>query len=151
MTAVAFARPARLRTARAMRLEIKHSPVVWALPVLGVIFYLDTYRTAVGQTPTWAVHASFITGHMLTYICVFGAGLGAWAGTREGRRKTGDLLATTARAAWARQATVFAATAFSTGREDHRALECLWRRRPDASRLFAVVRSKEIRSLSRTV
>ena len=35
MTAVTLARPARLRTARAMRLEIKHSPVVWALPVLG--------------------------------------------------------------------------------------------------------------------
>jgi hypothetical protein len=112
VTAVAFSRPARLRTARAMRLEIKHSPVVWALPVLGVIFYFDTYRTAVGLTPTWANHASVITGHMLTYICVFGAGLGAWTGTREGRRKTGDLLATTARAAWARQATVLAATAF---------------------------------------
>jgi hypothetical protein len=112
VTAVALARPPRLRAARAMRLEIKHSPVVWALPALGVIFYLDTYRTAVGQAPTWAVHASFITGHMLTYICVFGAGLGAWAGTREGRRRTGDLLATTARAAWARQATVLAATAF---------------------------------------
>ena len=112
MTAVALSRPARLRTARAMRLEIKHSPVVWALPVLGVIFYFDTYRTATGLTPTWANHASVITGHMLIYICVFGAGLAAWAGTREGRRRTGDLLATTARAAWARQTTVLAATAF---------------------------------------
>jgi hypothetical protein len=112
VTAVALSRPARLRTARAMRLEIKHSPVVWALPVLAVIFYLDTYRTATGLPPTWANHASVITGHMLTYICVFGAGLAAWAGTREGRRRTGDLLATTARAAWARQATVLAATAF---------------------------------------
>ena len=49
---------------------------------------------------------------MLVYLCVFAAGLAAWVGTREGRRKTGDLLATTARAAWARQATVLAATAF---------------------------------------
>ena len=40
------------------------------------------------------------------------AGIAAWVATREGRRKTGDLLATTARAAWARQATVLAATAF---------------------------------------
>ncbi len=114
MTAVALSRRARLRTGRAMRLEIKHSPVVWALPVLGVIFYFDTYRTAVGLTPTWANHASVVTGHMLIYICVFGAGLAAWAGTREGRRRTGDLLATTVRAAWARRATVFAATAFWT-------------------------------------
>jgi len=112
VTAVAVARPARFRPARALRLEIKHSPVAWTLPVLAVIFYLDTYRTATGLPPTWAYHASVITGHMLTYICVFGAGLAAWAGTREGRRKTGDLLATTARAAWTRKATVLAATAF---------------------------------------
>ena len=112
MTAVALSRPARLRTARAMRLEIKHSPVVWALPALAAIFYFDTYRTATGLTPTWANRASVVTGHMLIYICVFGAGLAAWAATREGRRRTGDLLATTARAAWARQTTVLAATAF---------------------------------------
>ena len=118
MSAVAFARPParfrppRFRLARALRLEIRHSPVVWALPVLAALFYVNTYGTAAGLPPTWANPASVITGTMLVYICVFAAGLAAWVGTREGRRKTGDLLATTARAAWARQATVFAATAF---------------------------------------
>ena len=112
MTAVALSRPGRFRPARAVRLEIRHSPVVWTLPALAAIFYYDTYRTAVGLPPTWANYASMITGHMLIYLCVVGAGLAAWAGTREGRRKTGDLLATTARAPWARQATVLAATAF---------------------------------------
>ena len=33
MTAVALARPARFRPARMLRLEIRHSPIVWVLPV----------------------------------------------------------------------------------------------------------------------
>jgi hypothetical protein len=112
VTAAALARPARFRPARLLRLEIRHSPIVWALPVLAAIFYFNTYRTATGLPPTWANYAADVTGPMLVYLCVFAAGLAAWVGTREGRRKTGDLLATTARAPWARQAAVLGATAF---------------------------------------
>jgi hypothetical protein len=118
MTAVTLpARTARFRTAgfrtvRALRLEIRHSAVVWVLPVLAALFYLNAYRKAVGYPPTWTVRASVITGSNLIFFSVIAAGIAAWVATREGRRKTGDLLATTARAAWARQATVLAATAF---------------------------------------
>jgi hypothetical protein len=112
--AVAAARPAGLHSARLLRLEIKHSPFLWALPVLAALFYYDTYRTAVGLPPIWTIRATVVTGHMIDDFSVFAAGLAAWAGSREGRRKTGDLLATTVRAAWARRATVFAATAFWT-------------------------------------
>ena len=42
----------------------------------------------------------------------FAAGLAAWVASREGRRKTGDLLATTVRPAWARQASALGATLF---------------------------------------
>jgi ABC-type transport system involved in multi-copper enzyme maturation permease subunit len=113
VTAVAFTqRTARFRPARALRLEIKHSAVVWVLPVLAVLFYVNAYRTAAGYPPTWTVRASVITGANLIFFSVIAAGIAAWVATREGRRKTGDLLATTARAAWARQATVLAATAF---------------------------------------
>ena len=113
MTAVALTqRPARFRPARALRLEIKHSAVVWVLPVLAALFYVNAYRTAAGYPPTWTVRASVITGPNLIFFSVIAAGIAAWVATREGRRKTGDLLATTARAAWARQATVLAATAF---------------------------------------
>ena len=117
MTAVAHAQrtarlsPARLRAARALRLEIKHSAVVWVLPVLTALFYVNAYRTAAGFPPVWTLRASVITGPNLIFFSVIAAGIAAWAATREGRRKTGDLLATTARAAWARQATVLAATA----------------------------------------
>ena len=118
MTAAALtARPAgprvaRFRHWRALRLEIRHSPVVWVLPVLAVLFYFNAYRKAAGYPPTWAVGASVITGPNLVFFSVVAAGIAAWVATRESRRKTGDLLATTARAAWARQATVLAATAF---------------------------------------
>jgi len=118
VTAVALTQPtarfrtARFRTVRALRLEIKHSTAVWVLPVLAVLFYVNAYRTAAGYPPTWTVRASVITGSNLVFFSVIAAGIAAWVATREGRRKTGDLLATTARAAWARQATVLAATAF---------------------------------------
>lgn len=113
MSAVALAqRPARPRPARALRLEIRHSAAVWVLPVLAAIFYLNAYRTVAGYPPTWTLRASVIAGPNLIFFSVIAAGISAWAATREGRRKTGDLLATTARAAWPRQATVLAATVF---------------------------------------
>ncbi len=118
MTAVALTQrtarfsTARFRTVRVLRLEIKHSAVVWVLPVLAALFYVNAYRTAAGFPPTWTVRASVITGSNLVFFSVIAAGIAAWVATREGRRKTGDLLATTARAAWARQATVLTATAF---------------------------------------
>ena len=113
MTAVALTqRPARFRPARALRLEIKHSAAVWVLPILAALFYFNAYRTAAGYPPTWTLRASVITGPNLIFFTVIAAGIAAWVATREGRRKTGDLLATTARAAWPRQATVLAATVF---------------------------------------
>ncbi len=118
MTAVALTegtalfRTARFGPGRALRLEIKHSTAVWVLPILAALFYVNAYRTAAGYPPTWTVRASVITGSNLVFFSVIAAGIAAWVATREGRRKTGDLLATTARAAWARQATVLAATAF---------------------------------------
>jgi hypothetical protein len=109
--AAATRRPARFRPARALRLEIRHSPVAWVLPILAALFYANAYRMAAGFPPVWSVRASVITGANLVFFSVIGAGIAAWTATREGRRKTGDLLATTARASWARQATVLGATA----------------------------------------
>jgi hypothetical protein len=108
MTAVApLARPARV-----LRLEIRRSAALWAVPLLLVLFYADSFRTGAGYPPVWSVRASVISNHMLLDFSGFAAGFGAWAGSREGRRKTGDLLATTVRAAWARQASALAGTLF---------------------------------------
>ena len=107
MTAVALSRPARV-----LRIEIRRSVVPWSIPLLLALFFFDSYRTAAGFLPVWTVRASVITSHMLLDFSPFAAGLGAWAGSREGRRNIGDLLGTTARPAWARQAAALAGTLF---------------------------------------
>ena len=109
MTAVAFARS---RPVRVFRLEIRHSPVLWAIPLLAALFLFDAFRTAAGFVPVWSVRASVITTAMIAEFGPLGAGLAAWVASREGRRKTGDLLETTVRPAWARQAAALGATLF---------------------------------------
>jgi hypothetical protein len=90
------------RSARALRLEFKRNAVPYVLPLLAAVFYFNTVRTADGFPPVWTLRASAITDHMLFEFSAFAGGLAAWAGSREGRRKTVDLVAATPRAAWAR-------------------------------------------------
>jgi hypothetical protein len=106
MTAVALSR----RAARVRRLEIRRSAVPWAVPLLIALFLFGTYRTAAGLPPVWTVRSSVITQSMLVDFIPFAAGLGAWVGSREGRKKTRDLLATTVRPALMRQASALGAT-----------------------------------------
>lgn len=91
-----WAGPGWVGTARALRLEIRHSAAIWVLPVLAVLCYVAAYRRAVEYPPTWTLRASVLTGPGLVFFSAIAAGIAAWAATREGRRKTGDLLATTA-------------------------------------------------------
>jgi hypothetical protein len=98
------------RSARALRLEFKRNAVPYVLPLLAVVFYLDTLRTADGFPPVWTLRASVIPDHMLLEFSAFAGGLAAWVGSREGRRKTADLVAPTARAAWARRSVALAGT-----------------------------------------
>jgi len=105
--------PSRLtlpRWARALGLELKRNAVPYLLPLLAAVFYFDTIRTADGTPPVWTVRASVIDNDMLVEFSVFAAGLAAWAGSREGRRKTLDLVATTPRAVWARLSVALAGT-----------------------------------------
>jgi len=109
MTAVALS---RTRPAPVLRIEIRRSVVLWAVPLLLALFYFDSFRTAAGFPPVWTVRSSVITSHMVADFGPFAAGLAAWVASREGRRKTDDLLATTVRPAWARQASALGATLF---------------------------------------
>jgi hypothetical protein len=105
--------PSRLappRPVRALRLEFKRSPVPYLLPLLAVLFYFDSMRTADGYPPVWSLRASVVDRNLLVDFIVFAGGLAAWAGAREGRRKTADLLATTPRAAWSRLSVALAGT-----------------------------------------
>jgi hypothetical protein len=98
------------RSARALRLELKRNAVPYVLPLLAAVFYFNTLRTADGFPPVWTLRASVIGDHMLFEFSAFAGGLAAWAGSRDGRRKTLDLVAPTPRAAWARLSTALAGT-----------------------------------------
>ena len=104
-------RPWRL-AARMLRLEIRHSAFVWCLPLLIVLFIYDPYRTAAGYPALWPVRSTVVLNKFWPDMVIFAAGFSAWAGSREGRRNVGDLLATTARPAWTRQLSALAGTAF---------------------------------------
>jgi hypothetical protein len=104
--------PSRLappRLVRALWLELKRSPVPYLLPPLALFSYYDAIRTADGYPPVWALRASVVS-HLVVYFGIAGGGVAAWAGAREGRRKTADLLATTPRAAWSRLSVALAGT-----------------------------------------
>jgi hypothetical protein len=95
---------------RLLRLELKRNAVPYVLPLLAAVFLFDTVRTADGFPPVWTLRASVIGDHMLFEFSAFAAGLAAWAGSRERRRKTLDLTATTPRAGWARLSVTLAGT-----------------------------------------
>lgn len=104
--------PSRLappRLVRALWLELKRSPVPYLLPPLALFFYYDAIRTADGYPPVWTLRASVVS-HLVLYFGLAGGGVAAWAGAREGRRQTADLLATTPRAAWSRLSVALAGT-----------------------------------------
>jgi hypothetical protein len=97
-------------SARVLRLELKRNVVPYLLPLLAAVFFFDTLRTADAFPAVWTLRASVIGDHMLFDFGAFAGGLAAWAGSREGRRKTLDLVATTSRAAWARLSIALAGT-----------------------------------------
>ncbi len=98
------------RSVRVLRLEFKRNAVPYLLPLLAVLFYFDALRTADGFPPVWALRASVIGNHMLFAFGAFAGGLAAWTASREGRRKTLDLAATTPGAAWRRLSIALAGT-----------------------------------------
>jgi hypothetical protein len=97
---------------RLLWIEAKRNPVPWVLPLLALLVYVDTYRTVGGYPPVWTVRALAVPDRLLVDFAAFAGGFCAWAGSREGRRKTEDLLGTTARPAWTRQLAALAGTMF---------------------------------------
>ena len=102
------------RRARLLRLELRHSTMIWLLPLLGALFYFDAFRTAAGYPPFWFVRSSVILNHLVPDFSLFAAGVAAWTGSREGRRQTVDLVTIAARPRWATALASFAATTIWT-------------------------------------
>lgn len=104
-------RPARRRGApRIFRIEVRRSAFTWAIPLIGVLFFLDSFRTAADYPALWNLRASVVLNKFWPACVPLAAGFSAWAGSREGRRGVGDLLGSTARPAWTRQLASLAGT-----------------------------------------
>jgi len=115
--APAAARPAPAKRghlyaqARLLRLELRRNALPWILPVAAGLFWFTTYRKAMAMPPLWNLRApSMQTGALVAFVSPV-AGVAAWMGSRDARRRTVDLVAITARPRWARQLATWAATA----------------------------------------
>ena len=124
MTAAAEApvRPAPARTSRLgpplsflrlLRIELRRSAMPWLLPLIAALFWFDSYRPSTGQPPLYVLRTFWNVGqgHTIIDFGPFVAGLAAWIGSRDGRRRTADLVTATARPRWTAQLATWAGTA----------------------------------------
>ena len=96
--------------ARLLSLELRHNAMPLLLPLVAVLFWVTTYRKAMAQPPLWSLRATTLqTGALLTFVGPV-TGAAAWMASRDGRRRTSELVAITARPRWARLLTAWAAT-----------------------------------------
>ena len=95
---------------RLLRLELRRSPMPWTFPLLAALFVFDPYRTAMDYPAVWYVRASVLPNKLLPDFVVFVVGIAAWVGSRDGRRRTLDLVETTPWPRWAGQLAGWAAT-----------------------------------------
>ncbi|MBV1854434.1 hypothetical protein [Catellatospora tritici] len=108
-------RPHRLRAAgRLLRLELRRSVMLWLLPIIGGLFWLVTYRPAMGHPPLWNIRAMIMQTTASAVFVPAVVGAAAWLGARETRHGIADLLTGTARSRWFRQLVTWSAiTAWS--------------------------------------
>ena len=100
-----------LAWARLLRIELRRNAMPWILPVAVALFWFTTYRKAMAMPPLWNMRAATLqSGTLLAFACPV-AGAAAWLGSRDRRRRTADLVATTAQPRWARLLAIWAATA----------------------------------------
>ncbi len=112
-------RPARaggavtLTAARLLRIELRRSAMPWILPVIAALFWFDSYRFGTGSPPFWVLRTFWNMGQGRAFLdfAPFVAGAAAWMGSRDGRRRTADLVAGAVRPRWAVQLAAWAAAA----------------------------------------
>jgi hypothetical protein len=115
-------RPVRARAARLapplsflrlLRIELRRSAMPWLLPLIAALFWFDSYRPSTGQAPLYVLRTfwNMGQGHTIIDFGPWVAGVAAWMGSRDGRRRTADLVAGTALPRWTAQLATWAATA----------------------------------------
>jgi hypothetical protein len=95
---------------RLLRLELRRNALLWMLPLAAVLFWFDTYRTTMGFPPLWSLRGMIMQQHAVVDFAPFVAGVAAWMGSRDARRRTTDLVAVAARPRWANQLATWTAT-----------------------------------------
>ena len=95
---------------RLLRLELRRNAMIWVLPLLALLFWLDTYMRSTGGLPLWTLRSMSMQWRAMFEFMPFAAGVAAWMGSREGRRRITDLVGVTARPRWARQLAIWTAT-----------------------------------------
>jgi len=95
---------------RLLRLELRRSVMLWMLPLLAALFWVSTYRPSMANPPFWNVRSGILQSHTMLAFAPLLAGAAAWAGSRDGRRHTTDLVGVTAVPRWAAQIATWAAT-----------------------------------------
>jgi hypothetical protein len=98
---------------RLLRIELRHSAMPWLLPLIAALFWFDSYRPSTGQPPLYVLRTfwNMGQGHTIIDFGPFVAGVAAWMGSRDGRRRTADLVTGTARSRWVSQLATWAGTA----------------------------------------
>jgi hypothetical protein len=86
--------------------------LVLILPLIAALFWFDSYRPSTAQQPLWTLRTFWNMGQGATIVDFgpFVAGMAAWIGSRDGRRRTADLVATMVRPRWTAQLATWAAT-----------------------------------------
>jgi hypothetical protein len=99
--------------ARLLLIELRRNAMPLMLPLIGALFWFDSYRSSTGQPAVWALRTfwNMGQGHTIVDFGPFVAGMAAWMGSRDGTRGTTDLVTATARPRWAAQLATWAATA----------------------------------------
>jgi hypothetical protein len=118
MTATSTQAPARtqqmpagqLRSGtRLLRLEFKHSAMLWLVPLAAGLFWYNAYRPVVAMPALWSLRAPSMQHNALLDFVLPVVGAASWMGSRESRRGIGDLTAIVARPRWTRQLLAWAA------------------------------------------
>ncbi len=99
--------------ARLLRVELRRNAMPWVLPLIAALFWFDSYRPSTETEPLYAVRTfwNLGQGHTIIDFGPFVAGVAAWMGSRDGRRRLADLVTATPRPRWAAQLATWAATA----------------------------------------
>jgi hypothetical protein len=99
---------------RLLGIETRRSQMPLILPLVAALFWFDSYRPSASVSPRLYALVTFWNmgqGHTIIDFGPFVAGMAAWIGSRDGRRGTRDLVATTARPRWISHLAAWAAAA----------------------------------------